>query len=264
MDGVIFKQAGQYAICCVDNLSDELKTALRDNLTRICHGADLASRNMVIFKYKATLKSFWDRYSTKDLNTRTGMLGELLAHVIILKKLDSFDVVSPFFNMEEKHIRKGFDLVLYQSASNEVWITEVKSGGAGEKTSCAATKALLAKARDDLKGRLAESEMNHWLNAVNAAQKSINDKIRYKESVLEILGAEGGKAYCDSAVASDNNVVLVSVLFNDSTKRVEETTISVFTDDLLATPIFKTVFVLSLQKGTLQKLEDFLRTEAGC
>jgi len=166
--------------------------------------------------------------------------------------------------MEEKHIRKGFDLVLYQSASNEVWITEVKSGGAGEKTSCAATKALLAKARDDLKGRLAESEMNHWLNAVNAAQKSINDKIRYKESVLEILGAEGGKAYCDSAVASDNNVVLVSVLFNDSTKRVEETTISVFTDDLLATPIFKTVFVLSLQKGTLQKLEDFLRTEAGC
>ncbi len=85
MDGVTFKQAGQYAMCCIENLSDELITALRDNLTRICHGADLGSRNMVIFKYEATLKSFWDRYSTKDLNTRTGMLGELLAHVIILK-----------------------------------------------------------------------------------------------------------------------------------------------------------------------------------
>lgn len=264
MDGVIFKQASQYAMCCIENLSDELKTALRDNLTRICHGADLASRNTVIFKYEATLKSFWDRYSTKDLNTRTGMLGELLAHVIILKKLDSFDVVSPFFNMEEKHIRKGFDLVLYESASNEVWITEVKSGGAGKKTSCAATKALLAKARDDLKGRLAESEMNHWLNAINAAQKSINDKTLYKESVLEILSMEGEKAYGDSAVASDNNVVLVSALFNDATKRVEETTIAEFTDSLLATPIFKTVLVLSLQKGAFQKLEDFLRTEAGC
>lgn len=264
MDGIIFKQSGQYAMCCVESLSDELKTALRDNLTRICHGADLASRSIVLFKYEATLKSFWDRYSTKDLNTRTGMLGELLAHVIILKKLYSFDVVSPFFNMEEKHIRKGFDIVLYDSTSNEVWITEVKSGGAGQKTSCSATKALLAKARDDLKVRLAESEMNHWLNAINAAQKSINDKTRYKESVLDILGMEGEKAYSDSAVASDNNVVLVSALFNDSTKRVEETTIAGFTDSLLATPIFRTVLVLSLQKGTLQKLEDFLRTEAGC
>ncbi|MCY1442307.1 hypothetical protein D9M71_586720 [compost metagenome] len=106
--------------------------------------------------------------------------------------------------------------------------------------------------------------MNHWLNAMNAAHKSINNKTRYKESVLEILGMEGEKAYGDSAVASDNNVVLVSALFNDAAKRVEETTIVGFTESLLATPIFKTVLVLSLQKGTLQKLEDFLRTEAGC
>lgn len=166
--------------------------------------------------------------------------------------------------MEEKRIRKGFDLVLYEPASNEVWITEVKAGGAGKKTSCAAAKVLLAKARDDLKGRLAESEMNHWLNAMNAAQKSINDKIRYKESVLEILAMEGEKAYGDSAVASDNNVVLVSALFNDVTQKIEEETVAGFTDSLLVTPIFKTVLVLSLQKGTFQKLEDFLRTEAGC
>ncbi|MDS9739275.1 hypothetical protein RMG20_31985, partial [Pseudomonas aeruginosa] len=108
------------------------------------------------------------------------------------------------------------------------------------------------------------AEMNHWLNAMNAAQKSINDKTRYKESVLEILGMEGEKAYGNSAVASDNNVVLVSALFNDATQKVEEATISGFTDSLLTTPIFKTVLVLSIQKGTLQKLEDFLRTEAGC
>ncbi|KGK23292.1 SAVED domain-containing protein [Pseudomonas plecoglossicida] len=264
MDGVIFKQTGQYAVCCVENFSDELKTTIRDNLTRICHGADLASRSSIMFKYAATLKSFWDRYSTKDDKTRIGMLGELLAHVIILKKLDSFDVISPFFNMEEKHIRKGFDLVLYESASNEVWITEVKSGGAGTRTSCAATSALLAKARDDLKGRLAEAETNHWHNAINAAQKSISESKGYKESVLEILGLEGDNAYLNTAVASDNNVVLVSALFNDATRKVEEKTVEHFTNKLIANPIFKTVLVLSLQKGTLQKLEDFLRTEAGC
>jgi len=263
MDGVIFKQVGHYAICCIEDLSNELKAALRDNLAQICHGADLAGRNMAMFKYKATLNAFWDRYSTKDLNTRTGMLGELLAHIIILKKFDSFDVISPFFNMEEKHIRKGFDIILYEPASNEVWITEVKSGGAGKNTSCAATKVLLSKARDDLKGRLAESEMNHWLNAINAAQNSINGKAHYKESVLQILNMEGEKAHDETAAASDNNVVLVSALFNDTTKKVEEMTIAGFTESLLAKPLFKKILVLSLQKGTLQKLEKFLRIEAG-
>lgn len=264
MDGVIFKQSGQYAMCCIETFSDDLKETLRANLTRICHGTDQASRSMVVFKYAATLKSFWDRYSTKDQNTQTGMLGELLAHVVILEMFDDYDVVSPFFNMEEKHIRKGFDLILYQPSSNEVWITEVKSGGAGKKTSCAASKAMLAKARDDLKGRLAESEMNHWLNAMNAAQKSITDKKSYKESVLAILGMEGDKAYGNSAVASDNNVVLVSALFNDVSHKIMENSIADFTTTLTTNPIFKTVLVLSIHKGTLQKLENFLRAEAGC
>lgn len=40
MDGVSFKQVDQYALCCVERLSDELKDALRENLTRICHGVD--------------------------------------------------------------------------------------------------------------------------------------------------------------------------------------------------------------------------------
>lgn len=265
MDGVNFKQVDQYALCCIETLSDELKATLRANLTRICHGADQANREQAIFKYAATLRSFWGRYSSKTHKTKTGMLGELLAHVVILKLFDGFDVVSPFFNMEEKSIRKGFDLILYESSTNDVWITEVKAGGlASNKTSCAATRALLAKARDDLKGRLAEPEMNHWLNAMNAAQKSITDKTGYRESVMEILGMEGDMAVSDSATASDNNVVLISALFNDVSQRVIETTVSDFTRDLIAKPIFKAVLVLSLHKGTLQKLEDFLRAEAGC
>ncbi len=59
------------------------------------------------------------------------MLGELLSHVIILKLFPNFEVVSPFFNMEEKSIRKGFDLLLYEASTNNIWITEVKSGAKG-------------------------------------------------------------------------------------------------------------------------------------
>lgn len=264
MDGVSFKQIDQYALCCIETFSEELQTALRENLTRICHGVDQASRDRAIFKYPATLKAFWDRYTNKPETTKTGMLSELLAHVVILKLFPNFDVVSPFFNMEEKSIRKGFDLLLYESSKNNVWITEVKSGGLGnDKTPCIATRALLGKARDDLKERLAEQELNHWLNAINAAQKSIQTKTDYKESVLEILEMEGDMVASNSATASDNNVFLISALFSDISRRVVDETVSRFTDDLVGKSVFKTVLVLSLHKGTLQKLEDFLKSEAG-
>lgn len=264
MDGISFKQVGQYALCCVDNLSAELQQVLRDNLTRICHGVDQASRDRAIFKYSATLKEFWDRYSSKPKSTKIGMLGELLAHVVVLKFFPNFDVVSPFFNMEEKSIRKGFDLLLYELENNDVWITEVKAGEAANgQTPCVATRTLLARARDDLKGRLAEQEFNHWLNAINAAQKSIRNNASYKESVLDILEMEGDMAVNNSATAADNNVFLISALFSDVSQKVAESTVSKFTENLIKESRFKAIWVLSLHKGTLQKLEDFLRREAG-
>lgn len=264
MDGVSFIKFDQYAMCCVERFSEELKSALRENLTRICHGVDQASRDRAIFKYPATLKIFWDRYSSKSRTTRIGMLGELLAHVIILKLFPNFDVVSPFFNMEEKSIRKGFDLLLYELEQNDVWITEVKAGGLGNgSTPCDTTRLLLGRARDDLKKRLAEQEPNHWLNAMNAAYKSIHASASYRDSVLELLGSEGDLAVSNGAVASDNNVFLISALFGDISSRVIDLTVSEFATELTGQSYFKSAWILSLHKGTLQKLEDFLREEAG-
>ena len=264
MDGVVFKQVGQYALCCIEHLSQELQDALRRNLARICHGVDLASRDRAVFKYPATLQAFWDRYSAKTYKTQMGMVGELLSHVVILELFPDFDVVSPFFNMEEKSIRKGFDLLLYESSTNEVWITEVKSGGLAQgKTPCSATRALLSKARDDLKNRLAEQQPNHWQNAINAARNSIHAKADFRESVLEILELEADMTVGKSATAADNNVFLISALFTDVDQRVAEETLAKFAANLAGEAVFKTVLVLSVHKGTLKRLEDFLRTEAG-
>lgn len=265
MDGVSFNQVDQYALCCVENFSDELKQALRENLSRICHGAEQASKDRAMYRYPATIKHFWnERYSTKPWETRIGMLGELLSHIIILKLFPDFDVVSPFFNMEEKSIRKGFDLLLYEASNNSVWITEVKSGGRGKgKTSCTATSALLRLAKDDLKKRLAEPELNHWLNAINAARNAIHNKAKYRDAVIELLELEGDLAEGDGATASDNNVFLVAALFSDVSEPIADKTVSTFTNKLVKDSVFKTVWVLSMHKGTMEKLEAFLKTEAG-
>lgn len=55
------------------------------------------------------------------------MIGELLVH-IILELEGKYSTASPFFNMEESSFKKGFDIVLFEEDSKELWITETKSG----------------------------------------------------------------------------------------------------------------------------------------
>ena len=73
---------------------------------------------------------------------------------------------------------------------------------------------------------------------------------------------EGDLAEEDGAIASDNNVFLVSALFSEVSQAIAENTVSNFTTKLVAEAVFKTVWVLSLHKGTMEKLEEFLRQEA--
>lgn len=263
MDGVTFNTIDEYAICCVEKLSNELKDAIRENLSRICHGAHKSTRPREMYKYGQTINGFWERYTSKPDKTKIGMLGELLGHVIILKFIPEFEVVSAFFNLEERSIKKGFDLILFKPKEKNVWITEVKSGQLHNNgTSCSTTKDLLTSARDDLRTRLAEQQANHWLNAVNTANAAIQDKADYKDLVISILEDEGDLVAKKTANSQDNNVFLVSALFHDVSQKVKEQTVSKFSKRLEEADYFKSSFVLSLHKGTLLKLENFLKAEA--
>ncbi len=265
MEGVYFKERDGYALCCVENFSDELRKSIKENLSRICHGAQQASRGREMYKYNTTIKTFWERYNSKPALTKKGMLGELLSHVILLNLFPRFEVVSPFFNLEERNIKKGFDLLLYESSSQGVWITEVKSGELHKgKDQSATTADLLSTARDDLKLRLAEQQLNHWQNAIHAARVAIDSKSDYKDIVIEILESEGDLVACGSPSSQDNNAFLVSTLFSEISQRVLESTLSAFSEDLKNKGIFKSFFALSIHKGTLNKIESFLKAEAGC
>lgn len=265
MDGVYFKEFDGYALCCVESFSDELKGVIRENLSRICHGVQQAKRGREMYKYATTIKTFWDRYSTKAPLTKKGMLGELLSHVILLNLFPRFEVVSPFFNLEERNIKKGFDLLLYESSSQGLWITEVKSGElhAGKDQSTT-TRDLLVTARDDLKLRLAEQQLNHWQNAIHAARVAIDSSSDYKDVVIDILESEGDLVAAGASNSQDNNAFLVSALFSDVSNKVLESVLFEFAQDLKNKGVFKSFFALSLQKGTLEKIEDYLKSEAGC
>lgn len=169
IEGVDFSANDKYAICHIHSLSDELKGLIRSNLSTICHGSHIADYlNQPLYNYQATIASFIERYEKKTENTQKGMIGEFLSHILITNLFDDYDIASAFFNLEEKSIKKGFDLLLYNTSDDSVWITEVKSGNLHkEKNHDQTTKSLLNDAKADLMKRLNEQEKQYWHNAIN-------------------------------------------------------------------------------------------------
>ncbi|MFC1467279.1 hypothetical protein ACFLQY_01115 [Verrucomicrobiota bacterium] len=263
IDGVNFKQGEGYATCHIDEFSEELESCLRSHLATICHGDHLASRGLKSYTYESTLIIFCERYENKTDETKKGMIGELLCHVLFSEYFPEYEIISPFFNMEEKSIRKGFDLVLYSRSEKNVWISEVKSGELLiNDTPDKATQRYLDAGKKDLNRRLNENSNTFWLNAVNAACIAISNCRDYKDAVIRILDQEGGAALNHAAASSDNNVVFVSALFADISDKFAENIPKNFSRELQSESLFERSFVFSVQKSTYDKIADFILREA--
>lgn len=263
INGVRFINKKKYAICFIDFLSDEIKEIIRTELSSICHGASKASKARKAYTYKATVKSFLERYERKTATTKVGMIGELLTHVFIIKFLENFNTVSPFFNMEEKSIKKGFDILMYSTVDEEIWITEVKSGELHHaKDSNDTNKALLSKAKLDLKNRLNENESSLWENAINGATIALDNLRDAKDAVIAILDDIEDEIVENRAASENKNVILVTSLFSTLNDEIKDQTLQDFFINTINEKIFKNVIVFSIQKNTYIKVVEFLREEA--
>lgn len=246
----------------ITNFSDELKRCISKHLRNICHGKSLASQNLSLHNYKNTLNQFRNRYLNKTSQQKKGIMGELLSHVLIHEFLTSYDVISPFFNMEEKSQRKGFDLILTSKSDHEVWITEVKSGELGQKpTPNHAIKSFLSIGKSDLNLRLNQEEETFWQNAINSAFLAISDCTDYKDAVVEILSSEGVAAMSGTAVSTDNNVILISVLFHETNNLFDAGIGNEVALNIKGENLFKNIITFSVQQDTYQQIETFLFEE---
>lgn len=252
-----------YSVLYIDHFSDDLKDIIRSQLTSICHGASKASKRKIRYNYKNTVGSFIKRYKSKSEALRIGMMGELLAHISILQFLKEFKIVSPLFNMEEKGITKGFDVILFSSSTNEIWITEVKSGELHKgKNSNGTNKNLLSTAKSDLKRRLNQNEETLWDNAINKATIVLENNKDTKDAVLEILEEIGDGIIEHKASSKNKNVILVTNLFANLNDEIQEQALNDFYIKTTLENLFKGLLVISIQKNTYQKIYEFLKDEA--
>ena len=84
-----------------------------------------------------------------------GMVGELLTHLFLANSDRGFTSVNRFFNLEERSIKKGFDLVLRRDRDGELMFVEVKSSASGSKFNASKLLSLLKTSDADIGGKLA-------------------------------------------------------------------------------------------------------------
>ena len=237
IDGIKFIKTKEYAYCNIEYFSDELKSSIRAHLSEICHGTG-----------KATTK------------IKKGLIGELLTHIIISEMFPEYRVISPYFNLEERSIKKGFDIVLVSKKANyELFVTEVKAGEVHKgKTSDETMNDLIGLAKNDLLSRLSDDNTSLWHNAINGALDRNDD---YKDAIIEVLEDMGDKSVVGQVNNRDINVFLTGVLFASFSDRASEVNTKKKLKTIAKEGKFKSVFGLSIQKETFVKVYNFFKDE---
>lgn len=267
LDGVVFIIKKNYSLFLIKKFTNDIKDTIRNNLSEICSGYDLAGSSCELFNYKSTVKEFLKRLEDKSQNIQKGMIGELLVHIILCNFFDDkYKTVSPFFNMEERSIKKGYDIVLSEVDNPySLWITEVKSGVNNSKIKSSDKKinGLLNLAKRDLNLRLNNENCSLWREAINAAKVSLEDNSSKKKAVISVLGNWGNDAVEGSYSSKDKNVFLSGVLFSDLSDPITEKNLNnKYVKVKKERNPFKQFFILALQKATYSQIIHFLKEEA--
>lgn len=244
-------------ICYVEDFSDELKEKIREMLNSIWHGVvDSTERQQ--FNYKKTIQRFLERYNSKTSNTKKGMIGELLTHLLIPQYID-LQAISIMKNKEENSIRKGFDVV-YSNQENSIWYCEVKSGGDTNNTEDInnKNKELLNSAKRDIQKHSMGKRVALWesvLIDVNLTVFNSNKKIDIKKLLDE--------HHPDSENRNlDRNVILSSVLYKELDTKISFDDLKTYKSNIDEKNIFVGLIVFSIQKPTYIKIKNFLIEES--
>ena len=259
LEGISVITEDKYVLCSIDAFSDDLKDLIRNELRAICHGkTEVEAFNLSRYSYKNTLKEFLTRYTPKDENTKKGMMGEFIAHLVIDKVLPNLKKITILFNKEELSIRKGFDLTYLEVDGGFIWYGEVKSGELNqEDTPDSKNRSLLHDSKSGMRDFLTGQRPHLWNSVITDVSLSLAHDEHKK--VKELLDEDLQEIENDG---TKKNAILISVLFHDTQNKVSVENIKNCVVEIASEDIFSDVILFSIQKSTYSKIEEFLHEEA--
>lgn len=252
MNGVVERKNGESIILEIHSLSNELKSKIKEQLVEICHGEYALVSGIDCHSFDKTVKELVNHRIPTNINRKVGVIGELLLNVLI-REFTDIKIVSPFFNLEERNVKKGFDIIAVDT-NNDLWIIESKAGELGKlKTSTEKIYERIKTAKRDLDTRLNDNNTQLWLNAVNSVRCALDDT-NEKKTIVNILKNN------NSCLSNDKNVILGGTVFCvfDSIINLEE--LEKLYNSILSSNKFSKLKLIAIQKQTYKAIIDFLVT----
>ena len=253
MNGVVERKIKYSIILEIHNLSDELKYKIKEQLVEICYGEYALVSNFNYHSFDETVRELVNHRIPSNINRKVGVIGELLLNVLI-REFTDFKIVSPFFNLEERNVKKGFDIIAVDS-NKELWIIESKAGELGNlKTSTEKACERINAAKRDLDTRLNMHNSQLWLNAVNSVRSALDDTSE-KNTIVNILNKNS-----NSCISNDKNVILGGTVFCIFDSAIDSTELGKLYDSILSSNKFSKLKLIAIQKQTYQAIIDYLTT----
>lgn len=248
-----------HSVIYIDSFSDELKSSIRNHLQNIWNGfSDVEEDLHGFYSYNNTLKFFFDTYDSKEDNIRKGLIGELLAHILIPKYFSHLTSISILKNFEENHIKKGFDIIYYDNTTTYLWYSEAKSGNSKKgKTSTKYNAILLRKSRAGMLEMLNSNRNKLW----DKARTEVEKTIPIAKGRFDIKNLLTKDAPSIDKLKDKKRVILISILFNDLSDLIDPDAVGKFHLKTHKKKYFEETILLSIQKNTFEAVAKFLKDE---
>lgn len=193
-----------------DDEEQVLKQKLKDLLAIICYGKDEVELETVTLE--ETIEELNKRIERKNENQKAGMIGELLFHLKSYEYLEEYSHISVYLNREERSVKKGFDVLLFDG--ERVWYSEVKSKENGDNEDITDLHvAKIKEAISDVKEKFKGENKNYWISAktniVNIEEKDL------KKQIADILTKDINPEIKKDAIG-------VSAVFKRNIENIEE------------------------------------------
>lgn len=252
LDGVKLKEFGNCKIIEIKHFSEELKLKIKDEIRVICHGEYALSSESIFYSFDETVAELIERLPSERIK-KVGSIGELILNVLI-RILDDLRIVSPFFNLEERNVKKGFDIIAIDR-SEDIWIIESKAGELGKMSNVSEKiSERINTANRDLKERLNDKNAQLWLNAINSVRSSLdsNDEQKVVVSILEKTS--------NTSISTDKNVLLGGLVFCSYESMIEVERIKSIYKNISEQELYSKLQIIAIQKGTFEAIIDFLNS----
>ena len=258
IDGVLTEKDGKCTLCKVVEFSSELEEKIREELNSIINGDFAIEEVPEVYDYQYALSLFLERYKSKPVDTKKGMIGELLAHVLAGALFTDLTSISVLKNKEEGSIKKGFDIIYLDIEQKSLWYSEVKSGYKSDaNTAAEANIILLKRARTDIITKLTGKRKTLWDTAMTDVALILNGP--KATNAKKLLGKDS--PIKKQSISNNKNVILISTLYETPQNPLSIADLKEFASEIEKEGAFQSVLIFTIQKNTYEKVVEFLEGE---